>query len=342
MRRFVLLCLFSALFIAGAAGVFAWRALAQPLLVQGDGVLVVSVRPGDGAGRVIDRLSAAGHLRHPRVLRLWARWRGGSLHVGDYELAAGMSARRAIDHLLSGQVLLHGFTIIEGWSFRQLRAALSAEGRLRQEAAALDDLSVMTRLGAQGQHPEGWFAPDTYFFASGADSDLDLLRRALEMQRQRLDQAWSKRAENLPYKTPYELLVMASIVEKETGQAQERPDIAGVFVRRMKIGMRLQTDPTVIYGLGDKYRGNLTRAHLQQPTPWNTYVIGGLPPTPIAMPGAAAIEAAAHPAEGMALYFVGRGDGTHHFSATLGEHNDAVRRYQLQRRGDYHSAPKKP
>lgn len=342
MRRFVLFSLFATLLFAGAAGVFAWRVFEQPLQVAGDGVLVVSVQPGDSVGRVIDRLAVAGHLRQPRLLRLWARWRGGSLHVGDYELAAGMSARRAIDHLLSGQVLLHGFTIIEGWSFRQLRAALAAEQRLRQEAAALGDAAVMARLGAEGEHPEGWFAPDTYFFASGADSDLDLLRRALAAQRQRLDRAWSKRADNLPYKTPYEMLVMASIVEKETGQARERPDIAGVFVRRMKIGMRLQTDPTVIYGLGDEYRGNLTRAHLQQPTPWNTYVIGGLPPTPIAMPGAAAIEAAAHPAEGVALYFVGRGDGTHHFSATLGEHNDAVRRYQLQRRGDYHSAPKKP
>lgn len=339
MRRILVSALLLSLLLAGIAGIWVSQTIMQPLRIdEGDRLLVI-IRPGDTLNGVIARLVADGHLRHARLLQLWARTREGLLRVGEYELPANIPATEVMDRLLGGRVLMRSFTIIEGWNFRQLRAALAAETRLKQETVSLDDSVLMARLEMPGEHPEGWFAPDTYFFAGHADSDLDVLRRALVAQRRRLAEAWSGRAEGLPYRTAHELLVMASIVEKETGQAEERPAIAGVFVRRLRIGMRLQTDPTVVYGLGAAYKGNITRAHLREPTPWNTYLIDGLPPTPIAMPGAAAIEAAAHPAEGLALYFVGRGDGTHHFSATLQEHNAAVRKYQLRRRADYHSAP---
>lgn len=339
MRRFLLAGLVFVLLSGSIAGLWARQTILQPLLVgQGDHLLVV-VRPGDTLNGVIARLVAGGHLRHVRVLQLWARMQGGLLRIGEYELPANIPASEVMERLLGGRVVLRSFTIIEGWTVRQLREALAAEPRLRQETDGLDEAALMARLEMPGEQAEGWFAPDTYFFAGHADSDLDVLRRALAAQRSRLDAAWAGREENLPYRAPREMLVMASLVEKETGQAAERPAIAGVFVRRLRIGMRLQTDPAVIYGLGESFRGNLTREHLRKPTPWNTYVIEGLPPTPIALPGAAAIEAAAHPRPGLALYFVGRGDGSHQFSATLAEHNAAVRKYQLKRRADYHSAP---
>jgi UPF0755 protein len=327
--------------VAAAAGWAGWQ-LTRPLVVADDEpVLLVDVRPGDSVGAVLRRLAAAQHLADSRALRAWARLRlqARALHVGIYEIPAGTSGWQVVERLLSGKVQQRSFTLVEGWSMRQLREALAAESLLRQELPALDDAAVASKLGIATQNPEGWFAPDTYFFTPLASSDLDLLQRAFGAQKARLDEAWANREGNLPYAAPYELLTMASIVEKETGAPAERPDIAGVFVRRLRIGMRLQTDPTVIYGLGDGYRGNITRAHLLQPTPWNTYQIDGLPPTPIAMPGKAAIEAAAHPAPGKALYFVARGDGSHQFSATLEEHNAAVREFQLRRRGDYRSAP---
>lgn len=338
-RRVLVFVVVAALLAALAGGLLAWRALYQPIVADSDPLLIV-VKPGDVPGSVLQRLEREGHLSHSRILRLWVRLQDRSrLHAGEYEVAAGTRAIDVVAHLMSGRTVQRGFTIIEGWSFRQLRAALARESRLRDEGAELTDAALMAKLGHAGLHPEGRFAPDTYFFAPQADSDLDLLERAFTEQERRLADAWSNRAAGLPYRTPDELLTMASIVEKETGQAHERPAIAGVFVRRLQNGMRLQTDPTVIYGLGESYRGNITRAHLLAPTPYNTYTIDGLPPTPIAMPGRAAIEAAAHPAPGNALYFVGRGDGSHQFSATLDEHNAAVREYQLRRRADYHSAP---
>jgi UPF0755 protein len=327
--------------VAAAAGWAGWQ-LTRPLVVaDNEPVLLVDVRPGDSVGAVLRRLAGAQQLPDSRALRAWARLRlhGRALHVGIYEIPAGTPGWQVVETLLSGKVQQRSFTLVEGWSMRQLRAALAAESLLQQELPALDDSAVSKAIGIPTDSPEGWFAPDTYFYTPLAGSDLDLLRRAFGAQQARLDEAWANREGNLPYATPYEMLTMASIVEKETGAPAERPDIAGVFVRRLRIGMRLQTDPTVIYGLGDAYRGNITRAHLLQPTPWNTYQIDGLPPTPIAMPGRAAIEAAAHPAPGKALYFVARGDGSHRFSATLEEHNAAVREFQLRRRSDYRSAP---
>lgn len=339
MRRAVgLLVVFVVAVLAGWAG---WE-LTRPIAIAGeDAVLLVEVQPGDSVGVLLRRLATDGHLRSSRVLRAWARLRlqGRALHVGIYEIPAGTRIWRVIEKLRSGKVQQRSFTLVEGWSMRQLRDALAAETLLRQVLPTLDDAALVQELGINTASPEGWFAPDTYFFTPLAGSDLALLRRAHQAQIARLDSAWQGRDAQLPYASAYEMLVMASIVEKETGVAGERPDIAGVFVRRLRLGMRLQTDPTVIYGLGEAYRGNITRAHLLAYTPWNTYQIDGLPPTPIAMPGKAAIEAAAHPAPGDALYFVARGDGSHAFSATLEAHNAAVREYQLRRRNNYRSAP---
>lgn len=335
--RLLALTLVVLLLAAGAAAVYGYRALHEPLKHDAP-VLSIVVAPNETPGHVIRRLEAGGHISNGKVLRAWLRLRGGmALKVGEYEVPAGTPAIDVLAKLASGRTIQRAFTLVEGWSLAQVRAALAAEQRLQQSLRG-DDKALARELGIEGS-PEGWFAPDTYFFSPGVTRDRDILQRALAEQRRRLDAAWSNRAENLPYRSAHELLTMASIVEKETGQARERPDIAGVFVRRLQKGMRLQTDPTVIYGLGAAYKGNITRAHLLQPTPWNTYTIDGLPPTPIAMPGRAALEAAAHPAPGTALYFVGRGDGSHQFSATLDEHNAAVREYQLKRRSDYRSAP---
>jgi UPF0755 protein len=319
---------------------WTWQALQQSVAMPGEELLVV-MGSGETPGQVLRRLDADGHLHYSVLLRLWVRLENpAKVQVGEYRVAKGATARDLIDTLYSGRAAQRAFTLIEGWSIHQLREALRAEPRLVQAAAALDDAQLMSELGFPGEHPEGRFAPDTYFFAPYASTDLDILKRAHQAQLARIAAAWQSRAPGLPYASAEELLIMASIVERETGQAAERPEIAGVFVRRMQMGMRLQTDPTVIYGLGRNYQGNLTRAHLQQPTPYNTYTIDGLPPTPIAMPGDAALRAAAHPADGDSLYFVGRGDGSHQFSSTLEQHNRAVREYQLRRRDDYHSAPK--
>lgn len=339
MRRIFLLSLLLLFVAAAAAGLYVMRALYQPLQ-HDQPLLTVFVAPNETPGRVIARLEAEGKLKNGRVLRAWWRVRGGlMLKVGEYEIPAGTPAIDVLARLASGRTVQRPFTLVEGWNLKQVRAALAAEPRLQQTIRKLDDAALARKLGVDGSL-EGWLAPDTYYFSPRISSDFDLLSRAVAAQRRRLDAAWSNRAPDLPYASAYELLTMASIVEKETGQASERPAIAGVFVRRLKIGMRLQTDPTVIYGIGDRYDGNIRRADLLKPTPWNTYVIKGLPPTPIAMPGRAAIEAAAHPAPGDALFFVGRGDGSHQFSATVEQHNAAVREYQLRRRSDYHSAPK--
>jgi UPF0755 protein len=252
------------------------------------------------------------------------------LHAGEYVVAHGITPRQLLQRMAKGGVIQHAFTIVEGWTFRELRAALAKQETLAHETATLSDAELMAKIGAPGLHPEGQFLPETYKFPKGW-SDTRLLERAHAALQQTLEREWAGRDEDLPLKTPAEALVLASIVEKETGRADERPRIAGVFVRRLERGMLLQTDPTVIYGLGASFDGNLTRVHLTTDSPYNTYMRPGLPPTPIALAGKAAIAAALHPAPGDEIYFVSRGDGSHEFTATLEEHSRAVARHQLRR-----------
>jgi UPF0755 protein len=254
----------------------------------------------------------------------------GKLHAGEYALNAGMTPRDLIANMAGGKVLQRNFTIVDGWNVRELRQALTHADHLRQDGADLDDEALMQKIGAEGEAPEGRFLPETYAYVKG-DSDLDILKRAHAAMSKTLDALWQDRDKDLPLATPYDALILASIVEKETGRADERARIAGVFVRRLNMHMLLQTDPTVIYGMGDRYAGNIHRSDLTTDTPYNTYTRVGLPPTPIALPGKPALMAAMHPAAGDELYFVARGDGGHVFSRTLEEHNRNVACYQLKR-----------
>jgi UPF0755 protein len=258
--------------------------------------------------------------------------KGTRIKAGSYEIAQGATPWAILQKITLGDVMLREVLFVEGWTFAQMRAALDAIGDLRHDTQGLSDADIMARLGAPKETPaEGQFFPDTYLFAKG-ESDLRILSRAHRLMQKKWEQTWSAREEGLPYKTPYEALILASIVEKETGQPSERATIAGVFGNRLRIGMRLQTDPTVIYGMGARYKGNIRKTDLEADTPFNTYTRAGLPPHPIAMPGLAALRAVANPAKTDALYFVSRGDGSHQFSRTLDEHNRAVTRYQKKGR----------
>jgi UPF0755 protein len=294
----------------------------------------VQVERGDSFAAVLDKLRDAGVPAGQAVeWQLLARQLGvaGKLQVGEYALAPGTTPRQLLLRMREGKVISHRFTIVEGWNLRELRAALAKAQPLGHETAQLDDAALMKALGQPGLHPEGRFLPETYVYTRG-DSDLDVLARARAAMDKALDAAWESRVPDLPLRSKEEALALASIVEKETGVAEERPQIAGVFVRRLKLGMKLQTDPTVIYGMGERYAGNIRRTDLVADSPYNTYTRTGLPPTPIAMPGAAALQAATHPAPGDALYFVAVGDGSgrHVFTRSLAEHQAAVRAY-LQR-----------
>lgn len=303
----------------------------RPLQLD-DNEHVLLVKPGDGFNAVLAKVRRLGITQGNDL-----EWKAlatmlqvaGHLQVGEYAVDAGMTPRQLLLRLGQGEVIQRKFTIVEGWNFRQVRTAVQGNAQLVDEIARLSDTEIMARLGRKGVHPEGRFLPETYVFTRGAD-ELSILSRAAEAMDRALAGAWASRDRSLAFKSPDELLTLASIVEKETGLASERPQIAGVFVRRLRLGMRLQTDPTVIYGIGSAYDGNIRKADLERDTPYNTYVRFGLPPTPIAMPGQAALEAAAHPADGDALYFVAHGNGGHYFSADLAEHNAAVRKYQLK------------
>ncbi len=255
---------------------------------------------------------------------------GRQTHIkaGSYAWTQPMSALQLLNRLTAGDTQQNEARLIEGMSFTQVRALLESNPQLHTSSPPQNDRDILQQLGLPYAGPEGLFFPDTYFFNPG-DSELDVLRRAARAMQVRLDQAWAQRAADLPYQTPYQALIMASIIEKESARAEERPLIAGVFINRLRLGMRLQTDPTVIYGLGSRYQGNLHKKDLLFDTPYNTYTRPGLPPTPIAMPGQAAIDAALHPAPTKALYFVAKGDGSHQFSDTLAQHNQAVQKYQL-------------
>jgi len=252
------------------------------------------------------------------------------LRAGEFELEPGMNGRQLIARLSSDQVVTYRLTIPEGWTFKQMRKLLDQAPKLGHRTRDMSDSEVMAALGHEKTYPEGQFFPDTYRYDKGV-TDIEILRRAYDRMQQTLTRVWDERDEGLPIDSPYQALILASLIERETGVPEERSEIAGVFVRRLQKGMRLQTDPTVIYGMGDSYIGNITRADLQRRNAYNTYVIDGLPPTPIAMPGLGSLKAAVHPAEGDALYFVAKGDGSHQFSATLQQHNAAVRRYILNR-----------
>ena len=294
------------------------------------------VEPGDSLPAVLRKLDAVGASNVGKLQwQALARQLGaaGRLQVGEYALDPGITPRLLLQRMRDGKVVSHRFTIVEGWNIHELRAALAKAPLLEHATAALDDAALMKSLGHAGQHPEGRFLPETYVFTRG-DSDRDVLVRAYADMQKALDAAWASRAPDLPLKSKDEALALASVVEKETGIAHERAAIAGVFVRRLRLGMKLQTDPTVIYGMGASYAGNIRKADLLADTPYNTYTRPGLPPTPIAMPGVAALQAATHPAAGDALYFVALGDGSgrHAFTRSLAEHEAAVRNYIQQYR----------
>ncbi|MBR9830429.1 MAG: endolytic transglycosylase MltG [Oceanospirillales bacterium] len=326
-------------------GVLAWsgynqlqRKLEQPLPITEAQTLIVE--PGTWYRQFATQLETAGFVDNYLWLRLEAYLNPAVTRIkaGEYRLEPGMTLTQLLNKVVEGDTLDYTFTLIEGTTFKQLKQALMSNDQLKHTLDNLSDADLLDRLGSDADSLEGLFLAETYHFKRGM-TDLQLLTRAHEDLQRVLEAAWQDRAKNLPYDTPYEALILASIIEKETAVPAERNQIAGVFARRLERGMRLQTDPTVIYGMGDRYQGNITRADLRRPTPWNTYVITGLPPTPIALVGREAIEAAVNPAAGKTLYFVAKGDGSHHFSSSLQEHNRAVRRYQLQRRADYRSSP---
>lgn len=329
--------------IAIAALVFAWQAvrfLETPVSVPEDG-MTFEIPPGTPFAAVSRALAEAGVIEHPQLFTWYARLKGegSSIHAGEYRIAAGVTPPGLLRQFASGNVLLHSFTIVEGWTFRELLDGLARQEAVVQTMTYDEWPALLDSLGSNASRPEGLFLPETYRYPRGT-KDVEILRQAYELMQDTLEAEWSDRGDGLPLDTKYDALILASIVEKETARADERARIAGVFIRRLKKGMRLQTDPTVIYGIGESFDGNLTRADLRTDTPYNTYTRSSLPPTPIAMPGRAAIHAALNPAPGEALYFVatGVGDGSHTFSATKDEHDAAVAAY-LQRLRDRKAEP---
>jgi UPF0755 protein len=327
--RPVLILLLSVTAVAVGTWMELERFKATPLELPGES-LVLDVPRGTSLRGLGEDMTARGLLDNPFLLVLLAHARGDAARIkaGEYRLQAGMTPVQLLDLLTAGKVVQRAVTLVEGWTVAEALAAVAADERVESTSAGATPEALMAALGQEDLHPEGLFFPDTYYFAKGA-SDLDIMRRARERMESVLAQEWEGRAKDLPLERPYEALILASVVEKETGLPSERAAIAGVFVRRLVKGMKLQTDPTVIYGLGASFDGNLRRADLRSDTPYNTYVHRGLPPTPIALPGRAAIRAALNPEDGESLYIVAKCDGSHVFSATLAEHNRAVRRYQL-------------
>lgn len=307
------------------------RFLNQPL--QLDTPFNYTVAPGTNLKAISEDLQQQGLIDLPPVyLQLYGRLTGqaSKIKAGEYRVEPETTLPQLLEQMVSGKVVMNALTVIEGMTVRELLNAVHAHPKIIKTLDSISVEDVMAALGEADKAGEGWFLPETYHFPSNT-TDIEFLRRAYQQMQLELEQAWENRADGLPYETPYEALIMASIIEKETGIAEERPQIAGVFVRRLQKGMRLQTDPTVIYGMGEKFDGNLRRKDLRSDTPYNTYTRGGLPPTPICLPSIESIQAALHPADGNSLYFVATGkEGRHKFSATLREHNNAVRKYQLK------------
>jgi len=315
---------------AGLAGGTVWW-LNRPLDLAADSI-EVSIEPRTLPREVTEAWVQAGVQANPLLLYEWFRWSGQArqIRAGSYQIGRGTTPRQLLDKMVKGDEVMSIVRLIDGWTFRQFRAELSRAPNLKQTTASWSEAQLMAALGAPGTPAEGRFYPDTYAYSKGA-SDLAVLKRAHRSMQRQLEAAWAQRPEGTVLRTPDELLILASIVEKETGAPTDRARVAGVFVNRLRLGMPLQTDPTVIYGLGERFDGNLRRRDLLADTPYNTYLRTGLPPTPIAMPGRAALLAASRPEATRALYFVSRGDGSSHFSESLAEHNRAVAQYQLSR-----------
>ena len=313
--------------LLGSAMVTFWAY--RPILAEGEQPIEFAIKPGSSVKSSAEQIAAAGVPLNPDLFHLLTRLSGQSarLKAGNYELKPGTSPLALIDQLVRGEFAQESIAIIEGWTFKQMRAAIDAHPRIRHETAGLSDKDLLAKITTDYKFPEGLFFPDTYLFAKNS-SDLQIYRQAHALMLKRLEEAWSRRAPGVPYKSPYEALIMASIIEKETGQKSERNMIAAVFVNRLRTGMLLQTDPTVIYGMGDRFQGNIRRKDLETDTPYNTYTRPGLPPTPIALPGAESLAAALNPARSDVLYFVSRGNGTSEFSNNLADHNRAVNKYQ--------------
>ena len=327
IKRFILLALCMTLLVAAELAWFAFGAVS----LRSDPA-DFSINPGStlrsATRQIVDSGVELSTWRFNLLGRLLGR--AGAIKAGSYEISRGTTPLALLSKLTSGEVTQDEVLLIERWNFRQLRTALNAHSAVRHDSADWTDAEIMAKLGAAGRSPEGLFFPDTYLFGKGA-SDLDILKRAYKAMQRQLDTGWQQRAPALPYRSAYEALIMASVIEKETGQAGDRALIGGVFVNRLRLGMMLQTDPSVIYGMGEQFDGNLRKKDLLRDTPHNTYTRAGLPPTPISMPGQASLQAALNPAKTTALYFVARGDGSSEFSRTLAEHERAVNKYQ--RRG---------
>ena len=311
--------------VAGA--LFYWAN--EPLIEAGGKPIEFTIQAGSGVRSAMRQVNQAGVPTEPLLLEVLARssGRANRIKAGSYRLTAGSSPLALLQMLVRGDTIQESITIIEGWTFSQMRALLSKHEGLKKDALALEDTQLLARLGVDYPYAEGLFYPDTYKFSRGS-SDLQIFEQAHGRLKKMLEEEWAKRVEDLPYKTPYEALIMASIIEKETGKPSERDRIAAVFVNRLKRGMLLQTDPTVIYGMGANFDGNIRKQDLLTDTPYNTYKRVGLPPSPIALPGRAALQAALNPAKTNDLYFVARGDGTSQFSENLADHNKAVNQYQ--------------
>ncbi|MBC3868647.1 endolytic transglycosylase MltG [Undibacterium oligocarboniphilum] len=324
IRLLFILLVFAA--VAASAGFQFWTG---QVIEVGETPVEFTIRPGSSVRSATRQMHDAGLPVQPLLMELLARLSGkaNQIKAGSYALEQGKTPLQLLDKIVNGEFSMGSVVIIEGWNFSQMRKAIDAQPALKHDSQNLSNAALMKKIGSDYSNPEGLFFPDTYLFPKGS-SDLLIYQQAHAVQLKRLQDSWSGRAEHLPYKNPYEALIMASIIEKETGQKSERPLIAAVFVNRLKAGMLLQTDPTVIYGMGEQYQGKIHKRDLQTDTPYNTYTRAGLPPTPIALPGQASLSAALNPAQSDALYFVAKGDGTSHFSDNLDAHNRAVNQFQ--------------
>ena len=331
LRKLVLWGIFASLLVAGVLAFQLIRFQQSPVALSSDSTVFL-IRSGSNITAIAQDLARDKIIDDPWLFVLMAKIKGVETRVraGEYRIDAGTTAEALLQQFTHGSSIQYQLTIIEGWTFRQMLAAIAADPIIEQTLTGKSNEEIMALLGHPGKHPEGLFFPDTYRFPKGT-SDLEFLARAFEVMQGHLEREWNQRDPDLPLESSYDALILASIIEKETGAGFERPLIAGVFIERLRRNMRLQTDPTIIYGMGEEFDGNIRRRDLKRDTPYNTYLRAGLTPTPIALPGLHSIRAALQPAETDALYFVSRGDGTHHFSATLEEHNAAVRRYQLKK-----------